>query len=99
MIARPKLITRMALLTAASLMALPTLSHAQATRGSTVPNQPGASEYAPGQRAKATRKPAKTFAPGQKAKKTGRPAKTFAPGQQDGSATTGPAGGAATRSR
>ena len=99
MIARSKFITGAALLTAASLMTLPTLSQAQTTRSTTVPNQPGASENAPGQRAKATGKPARTFAPGQQAKKTGKPAKTFAPGQQDGSATTGTAGGSATRSR
>ncbi len=69
----------------AAFMSVPALSHAQASRGSTIPNQPGASEFAPGQRAKATGKPANTFAPGQRAEDTGKPAKTFAPGQKAGS--------------
>ena len=71
------------LLAATLLLAVPTLGHAQTPRGNTLPDQPGASEFAPGQRV-TTKKPAKTFAPGQKAKATGQPAKTFAPGQQDG---------------
>lgn len=73
------------LLVAGAFMSVPALSHAQTTRGNSIPNQPGASEFAPGQRAKATGKPANTFAPGQKADDTGKPAKTFAPGQKAGS--------------
>ncbi len=91
-------LTRTALF-AAALIVAPTLGFAQTTRGSTVPDQPGASEYAPGQRAKATGRSAKTFAPGQQAKRTGKAAETFAPGQQDGTTTTGSTPGSTTRSR
>lgn len=77
-----------------ALASVPTLSHAQASRSSTPPNQPGASEFAPGQRAQPGR-PANTFAPGQKAKTSSQPAKSFAPGQQNGS----PVSGGTTRRR
>ncbi len=56
-----------ALLAIGALASVPALSYAQASKGSTLPNQPGASEFAPGQRAKSG-KSANTFAPGQKAK-------------------------------
>jgi hypothetical protein len=87
------------LLFAATLfLAAPAHGHAQTPRGNTLPDQPGASEFAPGQRA-TTKRPAKTFAPGQKAKATGQPAKTFAPGQQDDSTSTGTTSGARARTR
>jgi len=73
------------LLAAALLIGLPALAQAQTTR-QLPPNQPGASEYAPGQRAKSstTGQSASDFAPGQKAQSstTGASAKSFAPGQK-----------------
>jgi hypothetical protein len=74
---------------AALLLAVPSLTYAQSSRSGAMPNQPGASEFAPGQQAKRTGMPAKKFAPGQQAKRTGRPARTFAPGQQDNTTSAG----------
>lgn len=73
------------LLAATLLIGLPALAQAQAAR--TLPtDQPGASEYAPGQRAKSsvTGQNANDYAPGQRAKTsvTGDSAKSFAPGQK-----------------
>lgn len=72
------------LLAATLLLGLPALAQAQTTRA--LPDQPGASEYAPGQRAKSstTGQSATDFAPGQKAQSsmTGESAKSFAPGQK-----------------
>ena len=47
----------------AALLAVPTVAAAQ--KSNTLPNQPGQSEFAPGQRAKAPGE-AKKFAPGQR---------------------------------
>ena len=91
--------TLKAVVFAGALISVPTLGFAQTTRGSTIPSQPGASEFAPGQRAKATGKAANTFAPGQRAKATGKAAKTFAPGQQDDSTAASTRSGATTRRR
>jgi hypothetical protein len=73
------------LLATALLFGLPVVAQAQTTR-QLPPDQPGASEYAPGQRAKSstTGQSASDFAPGQKAQSstTDAPAKSFAPGQK-----------------
>ena len=55
---------KLALLAAALLIGLPSLSHAQTAGGTPSTNQPGASENAPGQK-KARGTSAKTYAPGQ----------------------------------
>jgi hypothetical protein len=74
------------LLAATLLLGLPALAQAQTMPRKMPQDQPGASEYAPGQRAKSsvTGQSANEFAPGQKAKSsvTGESARSFAPGQQ-----------------
>ena len=67
---------------AAALLGLPAVAMAQ--KSSTLPNQPGQSEFAPGQRAK-TKGDAKDYAPGQRMHKKdvkGQPgASEYAPGR------------------
>jgi hypothetical protein len=75
--------TRTVLFAAASLLLVvsqPAL--AQRTQSGGGMTGPGASEFAPGQRARETGRPASQFAPGQRARETGRPAREFAPGQR-----------------
>jgi hypothetical protein len=70
-------------LAVAALIAAPTVASAQKSN-STLPNQPGQSEYAPGQRAQTGNKDAKDYAPGQRMKEKdvkGQPgASEYAPG-------------------
>ena len=70
-----KLVTSLAI---AALIAAPTVAMAQ--KSTTLPNQPGQSEFAPGQRA-TTPGGATKFAPGQRQTTPGT-ARNFAPGQQ-----------------
>ena len=70
-----KLVTSFAI---AALVAAPTVAMAQ--KSTTLPNQPGQSEFAPGQRA-TTPGGATKYAPGQRQTTPGT-AKNFAPGQQ-----------------
>jgi len=73
-----KLVTSFAI---AALIAAPTVAMAQKST-TTIPNGPGQSEFAPGQRAQQPGgKAAKTYAPGQRQTTPGT-AKNFAPGQQ-----------------
>jgi hypothetical protein len=71
------------LLAAAALIAAPAVAFAQKSNN-TLPNQPGQSEYAPGQRAQTGNKDAKDYAPGQRMKEKdvkGQPgASEYAPG-------------------
>jgi hypothetical protein len=64
------------------------LAQGRQTTIRTQPTGPGASEFAPGQRAQETGRSARSFAPGQQMQRTGQPARTFAPGQRARVTTT-----------
>ena len=75
-----KIVTSLAL---AALLAAPTVAMAQKSTTKPLPNLPGQSEFAPGQRAKIQGGSATDYAPGQmKTRNVKKGASSFAPGHQ-----------------